>query len=164
MAYLGERVNEAVALAGRGPECGIRLGDAERQVILQARRDLQLRRAGTGLADRRLEGLRIYATNGRHSPNGARALLAAGFSPMERRVIDAMLDALPSRAPACRPVTGRLIWAALILRPLLFAAGTYGWASLYLEDRLIALVLGGLALLVIAPVANALTGPSRRPY
>jgi hypothetical protein len=72
-----------------------------------------------------------------------------------------MLDALPLRRRAAKPATGRLVCAFLILVPLLVAAGTYGWASLYLQDRLVALVLGGLAILLLTPFANALA-PNRR--
>lgn len=163
MAYRENSANEAVTLAERTPVLAIRLGDAERQVILHARRDAQAGRAGERLADPRLEGLRLYSMLWRYRVDGKRALLNAGFTPAERRVIDAMLDALPLRTRASRPVTGRLIWALLILLPLLFAVTFYGWAAVYLQDQLIALVVGGLALLVIAPVANAMAMPARRP-
>ena len=140
----------------------IRLGVAERQVILQARRDVQAHRRGKRIDDSRLEALRLYAMLGRYRRDGARPLLAAGFSPAERRVIDAMLDALPLRRHAPRPTTGRLVCALLILLPLLTAAAIYGWASLHLQDRLIAAVLGGLALLLLTPFVSALA-PKRRP-
>lgn len=143
------------------PAREIRLGDAERQVILRARRDLQTRRRGTRIADPRLEALRLYTMLGRYRRDAAQPLLAAGFSPAERRVVDAMLDALPMRARAASPPTGRLVCAMLILLSLLFAIGAYGWASLYLQDRLIGLVCAGLALLVLTPLATALM-PRRR--
>lgn len=140
----------------------IRLGTAERQVILQARRDVQMRRRGKRIDDSRLEALRLYAMLGRYRRDAAQPLLAAGFSPAERRVIDAMLDALPLRRRAAHPTTGRLVWALLILMPLLTAVAIYGWASLHLQDRLIAAVLSGLALVLLTPFASALA-PRRRP-
>jgi hypothetical protein len=73
-----------------------------------------------------------------------------------------MLDALPMRARRVRPATGRLIAGLLILLPLLAAVSAYGWASFYLQDRLIAVVVGGLALLLLIPLANTLA-PTRRP-
>jgi hypothetical protein len=151
-----------VGLGGRTIVQPVRLGENERQVILRARQDTRMRRGGERLADTRLEALRLYAMLGRYRSDGARALLGAGYTPMERRIIDAMLDALPVRPAPPRPVTGRLVWALLILLPLLCAASAYGWASLYIEDQLIALVLGGLALLLIVPAANALAAPTRR--
>ena len=160
MAYV--QTETAFGLAAERPAGEIKLGTAERQVILQARRDLQARRRGKHVDDPRLEALRLYAMLGRYRRDAARALLAAGFSPAERRVIDAMLDALPLRRRAAGPMTGRLICALLILLPLLTAAAIYGWASLQLQDRLIAAVLGGLALLLLAPFASALA-PGRRP-
>jgi len=159
MAYV--QIEQSLWLAAEGPAREIRLGDAERQVILRARRDLQARRPGTRLGDPRLEALRLYAMLGRYRRDAVRPLLAAGFSPAERRVVDAMLDALPVRRRPAKPATGRMICALLILLPMLIAAGTYGWASLYLQDRLIAVVLGGLALLLLTPLANALA-PGRR--
>jgi hypothetical protein len=160
MAYV--QTEQSLWLAAEAPARGIHLGDAERQVILQARRDAQARRQGTRIGDQRLEALRLYAMLGRYRRDAVRPLLAAGFSNAERRVVDAMLDALPLRARKPKPTTGRLVCALLILLPLLVAAGTYGWASLYLQDRLIALVLGGLAILLLTPFANALA-PNRRP-
>jgi hypothetical protein len=154
--------NEALWLTDRAAVREIRLGADERQLILRARRDAQAGRSGTRLADPRLEALRLYAMLGRYRRDGAQLLLAAGFSPAERRVIDAMLDALPSRPRRPAPATGRLVCALLILLPLLAAASAYGWASLYLEDRLIAFVIGGLALLLLTPFAQALA-PGRRP-
>jgi hypothetical protein len=159
MAYV--QTEQSLWLAAGAPAREIRLGDTERQVILRARRDLQARRPGVRIADPRLEALRLYAMLGRYRRDAVRPLLAAGFSPAERRVVDAMLDALPVRPRAARPATGRTICALLILLPLLVAAGTYGWASLYLQDRLIAAVLGGVALLLLTPLANALA-PTRR--
>jgi hypothetical protein len=160
MAYRDTK--EALWLIGQAPTREIRLGEVERQLILRARRDAQARRPGERVADPRLEALRLYAMLGRYRRDGAHALIAAGFSPAERRVIDAMLDALPMRARRARPVTGRLVWALLILLPMLVAASTYGWANHYLQDRLIAFVLGGLALLLLVPFANA-CAPTRRP-
>lgn len=156
MAYRDARLaNEAGSWeAARGWD--IRLGETERHVILRARRDAQARRAGSRLADARLEALRLYAMLGRYRPDGARPLLAAGFSCAERRVIDAMLDALPLRRRRAAPPTGRLLCAMVILLPLLAASATYGWADIYLEDRLIALVLGGLAALMLLPIAQTL--------
>jgi len=159
MAYV--ETDQTLWLAAEAPAREIRLGDAERQVILQARRDAQARRPGTRIGDPRLEALRLYAMLGRYRRDAVRPLLAAGFSQVERRVVDAMLDALPLRRRAAKPATGRLVCAFLILVPLLVAAGTYGWASLYLQDRLVALVLGGLAILLLTPLANALA-PNRR--
>jgi hypothetical protein len=159
MAYV--QTEQTLWVAAQTPAHEIRLGATERQVILQARRDVQARRSGVRIGDPRLEALRLYAMLGRYRRDAVRPLLQAGFSPAERRVVDAMLDALPIRARAVRPATGRLVCAFLILLPLLVAAGTYGWASLYLQDRLIALVLGGLALLLLTPFANALA-PGRR--
>ena len=140
----------------------IRLGATERQVILQARRDVQARRRGKRIDDPRLEALRLYAMLGRYRRDAVRPLLAAGFSPAERRIIDAMLEALPLRRRPAPPTTGRLVCALLILVPLLTAAAIYGWASLHLQDRLIAAVLGGLALLLLTPFASVLA-PRRRP-
>ena len=160
MAYV--QIEQSLWLAAGAPAREIRLGEPERQVILRARRDLQARRPGTRLADPRLEALRLYAMLGRYRRDAVRPLLAAGFSPAERRVVDAMLEALPVRRRTPKPATGRMICALLILLPLLIAAGTYGWASVYLQDRLIAAVLGGLALLLLTPLANALV-PNRRP-
>lgn len=160
MAY--RDTNEAVWLADRSAVREIRLGADERQLILRARRDAQAGRRGTRLSDPRLEALRLYAMLGRYRRDSAQALLAAGFSPAERRVIDAMLDALPARARRQPPATGRLICALLILLPLLAAASAFGWASHYLQDRLIAVVIGGLALLLLTPFAQALA-PGRRP-
>jgi len=159
MAYRDVTANEALELAGRASPRGIRLGDVERQVILTARRDAQARRAGNRLSDPRLEALRLYAMLGRYRRDAAHSLLAAGFSPAERRVIDSMLDALPLRGRAPQPTTGRLICALLILLPLLAGGGAYQWAALHLQDRLISVVVGGLALLILAPVASALYAP-----
>ena len=159
MAYV--QTEQSLWLAAGAPAREIRLGETERQVILRARRDVQARRPGMRIGDPRLEALRLYAMLGRYRRDAVRPLLAAGFSPAERRVVDAMLDALPVRTRAARPATGRMVCALLILLPLLVAAGTYGWASLYLQDRLIAVVLGGLALLLLTPFANALA-PNRR--
>jgi hypothetical protein len=159
MAYV--QTEQSLWLAAGAPAREIRLGDTERQVILRARRDLQARRPGERIADPRLEALRLYAMLGRYRRDAVRPLLAAGFTPAERRVVDAMLDALPVRARKPSPTTGRTICALLILLPLLAAAGTYGWASLYLQDQLIAVVLAGLALLLLTPLANALA-PNRR--
>lgn len=159
MAYV--QTEQSLWLAARAPAREIRLGDTERQVILRARRDMQAHRPGVRIADPRLEALRLYAMLGRYRRDAVRPLLAAGFSPAERRVVDAMLDALPVRARAPKPATGRMVCALLILLPLVVAVGTYGWASLYLQDRLIAVVLGGLALLLLTPLANALA-PNRR--
>ena len=154
MAYV--QTETTLWLAARTPAREIRLGAAERRVILQARRDAQAHRRGKRIDDPRLEALRLYAMLGRYRRDAVRPLLAAGFSPAERRVVDAMLDALPTRRRPTRPTTGRLVCALLILLPLLGAAGIYGWASLQLQDRLIAMVLGGLALLLIMPFASAL--------
>ena len=162
MAY--RDTNQALCLAGRTCSSEIRLGDAERQVILRARRDSQAGRPGARLPDPRLEALRLYAMLGRYRADAVDALLAAGFSPAERRVLDAMLDAVPVRSLRAQPATGRLICALLILVPLLAATAVFGWASLYLQDRLIAAVVGGLALLLLLPIANALTEPSRPGY
>jgi len=162
MAYRDVRAEEEPWLGGRGAVPQIRLGDAERQVILRARRDVQAHRAGQRQDDPRLEALRLYAMLGRYRRDAAHSLLAAGFSPAERRVIDAMLDALPLRGRSPQPATGRLVCAVLIMLPLLAAGGAFGWASLHLQDRLIALVVGGMALLLLAPLANALA-PTRRP-
>jgi hypothetical protein len=159
MAYV--QSEQSLWLAAQVPAHEIRLGDTERQVILRARRDLLAGRPGKRLGNPRLEALRLYAMLGRYRPDAARPLLAAGFSPAERRVVDAMLDALPTRTHV-RPATGRMIWALLILLPLLAASGTYGWASFYLQDRLIAAILAGLALLLFMPVAHALAS-HRRP-
>jgi hypothetical protein len=161
MAYRDMAGDEALWLAGRGAVREIRLGEVERQVILRARRDAQIGRPGGRLDDPRLEALRLYAMLGRYRRDAAHSLIAAGFSPAERRVIDAMLDALPLRGRAPQPATGRLVCAVLILLPLLAAGAAYGWASLHLQDRLIAFVVGGLALLVLAPLASALS-PTRR--
>ena len=160
MGYV--QTEQALWLAAQAPTHEICLGDVERQVILRARRDLQARRPGTRIGDPRLEALRLYAMLGRYRRDAVLPLLAAGFSPAERRVVDAMLDALPMRARQVNPTTARMICALLILLPLLVAACTYGWASFYLKDRLIAVVLGGLALLLITPLANMLA-PNRRP-
>jgi len=159
MAYV--QTDPAVWLESRVPAREIRLGAAERQVILQARRDAQARRRGKRNGDPRLEALRLYAMLGRYRRDAVRPLLAAGFSPAERRVVDAMLDALPQRRRVAPPATGRLVCALLILLPLLTAAAIYGWASLHLQDRLIAAVLGGVALLLLTPFASALA-PRRR--
>lgn len=159
MAYV--QTEASLWPAAQGPLREIRLGAAERQVILQARRDTQARRRGKRIDDPRLEALRLYAMLGRYRRDTAKPLLAAGFSPAERRVVDAMLDALPPRRRAARPTTGRLVCALLILLPLLSAAAIYGWASLHIQDRLIAMVLGGLALLLLTPVVSALS-PGRR--
>jgi hypothetical protein len=159
MAYV--QTEQTLWLAAGVAPREIRLGETERQIILRARRDAQARRPGTRLGNPRLEALRLYAMLGRYRRDAVQPLLAAGFSPAERRVVDAMLDALPMRARAARPTTGRLVCALLILMPLLVAAATYGWASLYLQDRLIALVMGGLAVLLLTPLANALA-PNRR--
>ena len=160
MAYV--QTEQTLWPAAQAPAHEIRLGAVERQVILQARRDMQARRRGARIGDPRLEALRLYAMLGRYRRDAVRPLLAAGFSPAERRVVDAMLDALPIRRRPARPATGRLVCASLILLPLLLAAGTYGWASLYLQDKLIAFILGGLALLLLTPLASALA-PNRRP-
>ena len=162
MAY-----REACFEAGLGqamalPVHAIRLGDAERQVILRARRDAEAHRPGTRLPDMRLEALRLYAMLGRYRRDGARPLLAAGFSPAERRVVDAMLDAMPLRRRSA-PATGRLVYGLAILLPLLAAAGAFGWADTYLGDRLIAAVLGGLAALLVLPLASAVTAAPGRP-
>lgn len=159
MAYMQTEQN--LWLAAEAPTREIRLGDIERQVILRARRDVQAHRPGTRIGDPRLEALRLYAMLGRYRRDAVRPLLEAGFSPAERRVVDAMLDALPLRRRAAKPATGRMVCALLVLLPLLAAAGTYGWASLYLQDRLIAVILGGLALLLLMPFASALA-PKRR--
>jgi len=165
VAYLDTRANEAVIVASRAVLPGIRLGEPERQVILRAARDLRTGREGVQLDDPRLEALRVYAMFGRERREGAHALLSAGFTAAERRVVDAMIDALPMRAASSRPVTGRLVWASLILLPLLSALDAYGWANLYIEDRLIAFVLASLALLVLAPAISAIATPARRnPY
>ena len=156
MAYWDAAANEALGLADRASVREIRLGAIEREVILRARRDAQARRAGTRLGEPRLEALRLYAMLGRYRRDAVRPLLAAGFSQAERRVVDAMLDALPLRARSTTPTTGRLVLALLILIPLLTAAGAYGWASLYLQDRLIAVVVSGLALLLLTPLMTAL--------
>jgi len=159
MAYV--QTGQTLWGVGQAPGHEIRLGDTERQIILRARRDIQAGRPGKRIGDPRLEALRLYAMLGRYRPDAGRPLLAAGFSPAERRVVDAMLDALPARTRV-RPATGRMIWALLILMPLLAASGTYGWASFYLQDRLVAAVLAGLALLLFTPVAHALAS-NRRP-
>ena len=159
MAYV--QTETTLWLAAQRPAREIRLGAAERQVILQARRDTQARRRGKRLGDPRLEALRLYAMLGRYRRDAVRPLLAAGISPAERRVVDAMLDALPPRGRPAPPTTGRLVYALLILLPLLAAVAIYGWASLHLQDRLIAAVLGGLAMLLITPFASALA-PRRR--
>jgi len=159
MAYV--QTETSLWLAAQAPAREIRLGAVERQVILQARRDAQARRRGKRIDDPRLEALRLYAMLGRYRQDAVQPLLAAGFSPAERRVVDAMLDALPQRRRAAQPTTGRLVCALLILFPLLAAAMIYGWASLQLQDRLIAAVLGGLALLLLTPLASALA-PGRR--
>jgi len=162
MAYRDMAAEGEPWLGGRPAAREIRLGDAERRVILRARRDAQAHRAGQRQDDPRLEALRLYAMLGRYRRDAAHSLLAAGFSPAERRVIDAMLDALPLRGRAPQPATGRLVCAVLILLPLLAAGEAYGWASLHLQDPLIAFVVGGMALLLLAPLANALA-PTRRP-
>jgi hypothetical protein len=95
----------------------------------------------------------------RRSPASARLLLAAGYNAAERRTVDAMLDALPHARPSAVPVTSRLVCAAAILIPLIVAIGGYSWANLYLQDRLIAVVLGGLATAFVMPVASALGAP-----
>lgn len=160
MAYV--QTDQSLWLATPARE--IRLGDAERQVILRARRDAQAHRPGSRIGDPRLEALRLYAMLGRYRRDAVRPLLAAGFSPAERRVVDAMLDALPMRRRAAKPATGRLVLAILILLPLLVAVGTYGWANFYLQDRLAAAVLGGLSLLLLMPLARTLAaGAPRRP-
>jgi len=160
VAYLDVRADEALELAERAVARHIRLGDVERQVILRARRDAQARRAGARLGDPRLEALRLYAMLGRYRGDAGAHLLAAGFSRAERRIVDAMLDMLPLRA---RPApTGRVALAALFLLPVLAALGAYGWAAVYLEDRLIAVVLSGLATLLLMPVASALSTPAPR--
>lgn len=155
MAYL--QSEQSWWPTANAPARVIRLGDAERQVILRARRDLQARRRGTRIADPRLEALRLYAMLGRYRRDAVLPLLAAGFSPTERRVVDAMLDALPMRTRAASRSTGRLVCAMLILLPVLFATGAYNWASLYLQDRLIGIVFAGLSLLLLTPFASALT-------
>lgn len=155
MAYW-DAANEALILAERAPVREIRLGAVEREVILRARRDVQAHRAGTRQSEPRLEALRLYAMLGRYRRDAVQPLLAAGFSQAERRVVDAMLDALPLRSRAAAPTTGRLVLALLILIPMLAAVCAYGWASLYLQDRLIAVVVGGLALLLLTPVMSAL--------
>lgn len=160
MAYV--QTEQSLWLAARTPAHEIRLGDVERQVILRARRDVQAGRPGARLGDPRLEALRLYAMLGRYRRDAVRPLLAAGFSPAERRVVDAMLDALPPRGNAGRAGNGRLILALLVLLPLLAAAAAYGWARLHLQDPLIAAVLAGLALLLLTPLASALA-PRRRP-
>jgi hypothetical protein len=162
MAYRDGAAEEALWLDGCGVAREIRLGDVERQVILRARRDAQAHRVGQRLDDPRLEALRLYAMLGRYRRDAVHALLAAGFSAAERRVVDAMLDALPPRGRAPQPATGRLVCALLILLPLLAGGAAYGWASLHLQDQLIAVVIGGVALLLLAPLANALA-PTRRP-
>jgi hypothetical protein len=159
MAYWDATANEALGLAERAPVREIRLGAVEREVILRARRDAQAHRPGARLGEPRLEALRLYAMLGRYRRDAVQPLLAAGFSPAERRVVDAMLDALPHRARPAAPATGRLVLALLILIPLLVAAGAYGWASLYLQDRLIAVVVSGLALLLLTPFMSALHAP-----
>jgi hypothetical protein len=160
MAYWDSTANEALGLAERAPVREIRLGATEREVILRARRDVQARRGGTRQSEPRLEALRLYAMLGRYRRDAVQPLLAAGFSQAERRVIDAMLDALPLRARPPAPTTGRLVLALLILIPLLGAASAFGWASLYLQDRLIAIVVSGLALVLLAPLMSALrAGP-----
>ena len=163
MAYLDVAANEAAWLAGRPAARAIRLGETERQVILRARRDAQAGRAGQRIGDPRLEALRLYAMLGRYRDDAAAPLRAAGFSTAERRIVDAMLDALPMRRAKARPATGRLIIAALILAPLLAAIGAYSWASFYIQDQLIALVLSGLALLLIMPLAGSAASPARHP-
>ncbi len=162
MAYRDLQIADGIGSydVARGWE--IRLGEVERHVILQVRRDAQARRTGARIADARLEALRLYAMLGRYRRDGARPLSAAGFSPAERRVVDAMLDALPLRRPRTAPPTGRLLCALVILLPLLAASAAYGWADIYLGDRLIALVLSGLAALMLLPLAQMLV-PARRP-
>ncbi|HMI19791.1 MAG TPA: hypothetical protein VK533_09620 [Sphingomonas sp.] len=161
MAYWDAAANEALGLAERAPVREIRLGAVERELILRARRDAQAHRPGTRQSEPRLEALRLYAMLGRYRRDVAPSLIAAGFSPAERRVIDAMLDALPMRARAAQPATGRLVVAILILIPLLVAAGAFGWASIYVQDRLIAVVIAGLAVLLLTPIISGLHAPSR---
>lgn len=160
MAYV--QTEQSVWLAAQAPAHDIRLGEVERQVILRARRDAQARRPGARLGDPRLEALRLYAMLGRYRRDAVRPLLAAGFSPAERRVVDAMLDALPLRGHAAPAGRGRLVFALLILMPLLAAVAAYGWARFHLQDPLIAAVLGGLALLLLTPLAS-MVAPRRRP-
>lgn len=163
MAYCEFETNEAVWLQGQSLTRAVRLGDPERQVILSARRDAQAGRCGAILPDARLDALRRYVMLAqRRTAEAGLALMAAGFTATERRIVDAMIGALPVRSSAVRPATGRLVVAALILVPLLIAIGAYSWANVYLEDRLIAVVLGGLALLLVMPLAGAMAAPPAR--
>ncbi|HWI86407.1 MAG TPA: hypothetical protein VNT42_08810 [Sphingomonas sp.] len=162
MAYFDATANEAVWLQGRSVARTIRLGDAERRVILTACHDRHARRGGRQLADGRLEALRRYTTVGDRSAAAANMLQNAGFSPAERRIVDAMIGAIPPRVVTARPATSRLVFAALILIPLLAAIGGYSWANAYLQDRLIAIVVAGLALLMVMPFAGAMLAPMPR--
>lgn len=166
MAYLDIAANDPLGLQARPMAREIRLGDAERRVILSARRDAQPGRAGSVLADSRLEALRRYAMLPCISASDSRRLLAPHFSLPERRIIDAMIGALPSRLQPVGPAAGRLIYAAAILMPLLPAVGAFSWVNVYLQDRLIAVVVGGLALLLVMPIAGAMVKPAprRRAY
>jgi hypothetical protein len=166
VAYLDLAANEAAWMAGRATIGAreIRLGAAERQTILRARRDARAGRTGASTADPRLDALRAYALlPNRRAVGAGRLLIAAGFSPAERRVVDAMIEALPARAASARSSRGRLVTALLILAPLLIAVSAFGWARASLGDPLIAVVVSGLALLLMLPLAGAVAAPVQGP-
>lgn len=160
MAYLDLNATESAPLQRASHD--VRLGEAERRVMLTARRDAAERRPGLTLRDSRLEALRRYAMlDQRSRSSAANRLMAAGYSATERRVIDAMLASLPAKARSRVHTSNRITCGLLILAPLLMAIGAYRWADLYVEDSLIGIVLAGLAALLLMPFISAALAPRR---
>jgi hypothetical protein len=104
----------------------------------------------------------VAAQLGRHGAMTGRAMLFAGLSPVEQRLITEAVEALPALAGQATKLLGRVVHAVTLLVPLTAAALVYDGAIRYFGDRLIGLMLGSLAIAVLLPITRGEAVPQPR--